>query len=329
MKMRYLFALTLGKEAMKKDEKILVLGPRGLVGSAIHRVLINEGYTNILAPTREELDLTAKDKTLNYFETHRPQYVFMAAAKVGGIHANNQYRADFIHQNLLIQTSVFDAAFLFDVKKLLFLGSSCIYPKECPQPIKEEYLLTGPLEPTNEPYAIAKIAGLKMAENFKRQYGKNFVSLMPTNLYGVGDNFHAQNSHVIPGLIARMDEVIKKGLPEFKVWGTGKPRREFLYVDDLATACIFVMNYEGELPYYMNVGCGEDISIGELAQEIADLMGLKVPVTFDTSMPDGTPRKLLDVSKIKALGWSPKISMRDGLKKTIDYYYSGQSLRKK
>jgi len=312
---------------MIKNDKILVLGSRGLVGSAITRALSKDGYSSVLIPSRTELDLTHREQTLEYFELHRPKYVFMAAAKVGGIYANNLYRAEFIHQNLLIQTSVFDAVLKSNVEKLLFLGSSCIYPKDCPQPIKEEYLLTGPLEPTNEPYAIAKIAGLKMVENFNRQYGKKFVSLMPTNLYGVGDNFHIENSHVIPGLISRMDEVIKKSLSEFKVWGTGKPRREFLYVDDLADACIFIMNYEKELPYYLNVGCGEDMAIGDLAQQIASLMGLKIPVTFDNSKPDGTPRKLLDVSKMTALGWKPKISMSEGLKRTIEYFYSEKKLR--
>lgn len=299
--------------------KTLVLGSRGLVGSAIIRALEAQGERP-LAPIRQELDLLNQQATLSYFEQHRPDVVYLAAAKVGGIQANNTYRADFIFENLQIQNNVFNAAFKTGVKKLLFLGSSCIYPKNCPQPIKEEYLLTAPLEPTNEPYAIAKIAGLKMAESFRKQYGCHYISLMPTNLYGENDNFHPENSHVIPGLIRRMHSVMKEGGTEFEVWGTGTPRREFLYVDDLARACLHVMNYGGELPDWMNVGTGEDISIAELAQKIADIMGFKGKIIFNKSYPDGTPRKLLDVSRIKSLGWKPEVSLKDGLKKTIDYY---------
>lgn len=304
------------------ENKVLILGARGLVGSAIDRGLHNLKNREILAPLRSDIDLLDQAKTLNYFESNKPDQVYMAAAKVGGIQANNTYRADFIFENLQIQNNVFNAAFKTGVKKLLFLGSSCIYPKNCPQPIKEEYLLTAPLEETNEPYAIAKIAGLKTAESFRRQYGCNYFSVMPTNLYGVNDNFHPENSHAIPGLIGRMHKTISEGGLEFEVWGTGTPRREFLYVDDLAKACIHVMNYEGEIPDWMNVGTGEDISIGELAQEIADIMGFKGKMVFNTKYPDGTPRKLLDVSKIKSLGWKPEVSLKEGLKKTIEFYLS-------
>lgn len=302
--------------------KILVLGGRGLVGSALIRELQLRGSKAVLAPTRLELDLLDQVKTLNYFESHKPDQVYMAAAKVGGIQANNTYRADFIFENLQIQNNVFNAAFKTGVKKLLFLGSSCIYPKNCPQPIKEEYLLTAPLEETNEPYAIAKIAGLKTAESFRKQYGCNYFSVMPTNLYGINDNFHPENSHVIPGLIGRMHKTILDEKSEFEVWGTGAPKREFLYVDDLAKACIHIMNYEGEVPDWMNVGAGEDISIAELAQMIADIMGFKGKIVFNTKYPDGTPRKLLDVSKIKSLGWKPEVSLKEGLKKTIEFYLS-------
>jgi len=301
------------------NQRSLVLGARGLVVSALVR---NLESSNLLNPVRAELDLLDQNTTLKYFETHRPDVVYMAAAKVGGIQANNTYRADFIFENLQIQNNVFNASFKTKVKKLLFLGSSCIYPKNSPQPIKEEYLLTGPLEPTNEPYAIAKIAGLKTAESFRKQYGCNYFSVMPTNLYGVNDNFHPENSHVIPGLINRLHKTILDGKTEFEVWGTGKPRREFLYVDDLARACVHIMNYEGEMPDWMNVGTGEDISIGELAQMIADIMGFKGKIVFNTKYPDGTPRKLLDVSKIKSLGWKPEVSLGEGLRKTVEFYMS-------
>ena len=304
------------------SEKILVLGGNGLVGSALVRELRAIGIQNIDAPSHAELELLDQKAVLDYFESEKPDVVYMAAARVGGIQANNTYRADFIFENLQIQNNVFNAAFKTKVKKLLFLGSSCIYPKSCPQPIREEYLLTAPLEQTNEPYAIAKIAGLKTAESFRRQYGCHYISVMPTNLYGINDNFHAENSHVIPGLINRMHKTILEGKSEFEVWGTGTPRREFLYVDDLARACIHVMNHEGDLPDWMNVGTGEDIAIGELAQMIADIMGFKGKIVFNKNYPDGTPRKLLDVSKIKSLGWAPKVSLKEGLKKTIDFYLS-------
>jgi len=305
---------------MNKTNKILVLGSRGLVGSAILRSLKSEGYENILHPIRTELDLLNQNDVLSYFESNRPDYVFLAAAKVGGIVANNTYRADFIFENLQIQQNVFNAAFKVKTPNLLFLGSSCIYPKNAPQPLKEEYLLTSPLESTNEPYAVAKIAGLKTVESFRRQYGLNWVSIMPTNLYGVNDNFDLTNSHVIPGLIARMNEAIKNGEQEFKIWGSGKPRREFLYVDDMAKACIHVMKQGKDVPDYMNIGTGEDIEIGELAKIIAKKMGYEGELIFDASKPDGTMRKLLDVSRIKATGWKPEVSLEEGLDLAINYF---------
>lgn len=305
---------------MNKSDKILVLGSRGLVGSSILRELKKQGYEHILHPVREELDLLNQDATLKYFEKNEPDYVFMSAAKVGGILANNTYRADFIFENLQIQQSVFNAAFKTKVPNLLFLGSSCIYPKNSPQPIKEEYLLTSELEQTNEPYAIAKIAGLKTTESFRRQYGLNWISVMPTNLYGINDNFDLNNSHVIPGLIARMHQAIKNGDKEFKIWGSGKPRREFLYVDDMAQACIHVMKNSKDAPDYMNIGTGEDIEIGELARIIAKKMNYQGSLSFDNSKPDGTMRKLLDVSKIKNLNWSPSVSLDSGLDLVINFY---------
>lgn len=305
---------------MNFTDKILILGSRGLVGSAINRELKKLGYTNLLTPVRPELDLLNQSAVLRYFETHKPQHVFLAAAKVGGIHANNVYRADFIFENLAIQNNVFEASFKYNVDRLLFLGSSCIYPKNAPQPMSEDCLLTSPLEETNEPYAIAKIAGLKTAESFRRQYNKNWYSVMPTNLYGENDNFHPENSHVIPGLIARMKKAMDENAPTFAVWGTGNPRREFLYVDDMARACIHMMNLEGEIPNFVNIGTGEDISIKELAFLIKDLLGYKGEITFNPNQPDGTPRKLLDVSKIHALGWKHEIDLKTGLKKAIDFY---------
>lgn len=311
---------------MNKNDSILVLGSKGLVGSAILRELKHEGYVNILSPAREELELLNQKQTLDYFLSHKPHAVFMAAAKVGGIQANNQYRADFIFENLSVQQNVFNAAFKVKTPKLLFLGSSCIYPKNCPQPIKEDYLLSGPLEPTNEPYAIAKIAGLKSVESFRRQYNLDWFSVMPTNLYGINDNFHLENSHVIPGLIARLYQAILNNHKEFKVWGTGKSRREFLFVDDMARACLHVMNFEGLKPDFLNIGTGIDITIAEVANLISKKMKFKGKIVFDQTKPDGTPKKLLDTSKITQMGWKPRISFEDGLEQTIDFYLKKQSL---
>ena len=304
---------------MQQHNRILVLGARGLVGSALIRELKTNGYSEILAPLHQELDLLNGAATLDYFKKNQPDYVFLAAAKVGGIVANNTYRADFILENLAIQNHVFRAALETPVKKFMFLGSSCIYPKNSPQPIKEEYLLTGPLEPTNEPYAIAKIAGLKTAENIRRQYKREFVSVMPTNLYGIHDNYHPENSHVIPGLIARMQKAMDEGATDFSIWGSGKPRREFLYVDDMASACVFLMEKE-EMPDWLNVGTGLDIEIGALARKIAQLMGFKGNLVFDSSKPDGTMEKRLDVEKLFSLGWKPKISLDEGLQRSITFY---------
>lgn len=305
---------------MNKQDKILVLGSRGLVGSAILRELQKEGFQNILQPVRDTLDLLDQTAVSIFFQEHKPDYVFLAAAKVGGIIANNKYRADFIFENLQIQQNVFNAAFKVKTPNLLFLGSSCIYPKNCPQPIKEEYLLTSELEQTNEPYAIAKIAGLKTAESFRKQYGLHWISVMPTNLYGPNDNFDLNNSHVIPGLIARMDEAIRNGDKEFKIWGTGKPRREFLFVDDMARACIHVMKQGKDIPDYLNVGTGEDIEIGELAKIIANKMNYQGKLIFDASKPDGTMKKLLDVTRLKNLGWEPAVNLDEGLDQAIAFY---------
>jgi GDP-L-fucose synthase len=305
---------------MNKSDKILVLGSRGMVGSAILRELKSDGHTHLLHPVREELDLLNQNSVEAYFGKTMPDYVFLAAAKVGGIVANNTYRADFIFENLQIQQNVFNAAFKVKTPNLLFLGSSCIYPKNAPQPLKEESLLASPLEPTNEPYAIAKIAGLKTAESFRKQYGLHWISVMPTNLYGIHDNYDLTNSHVIPGLIARLDQAMKNGAQEFAIWGSGKPRREFLYVDDMARACIYVMNQGKGTPDFMNVGTGEDIEIGEIAKLIAHKMGFKGKLIFDASKPDGTMRKLLDTTRIRSLGWEPKITLNEGLDRAIQFY---------
>jgi GDP-L-fucose synthase len=307
---------------MNKSDKILVLGSRGMVGSAIVRELKKNGFGQILQPVRDELNLLRQADVETYFEKHKPDYVFLAAAKVGGIVVNNSYRADFIFENLQIQQNVFNAGFKVKTPHLLFLGSSCIYPKNAPQPLKEEYLLSSELEPTNEPYAIAKIAGLKTAESFRRQYGLHWISVMPTNLYGVNDNYDLTNSHVIPGLIARLHQAIKNDDKVFSIWGSGKPRREFLYVDDMARACIHVMKQGKDVPDFMNVGTGEDIEIGEVAKMIAQKMGFKGQLVFDSSKPDGTMRKLLDVTKIKALGWKPEIDLNKGLDIAIETYIS-------
>jgi GDP-L-fucose synthase len=305
---------------MNTNDKVLVLGARGMVGSAICRQLQTDKSIYLLTPTHKELDLCNQKATQDYFETHRPSYVFMCAAKVGGIHANDTFRADFLIDNLAMATNVMKFAHQFQVKRLQYLGSSCIYPRSAPQPIDESSLLTGELERTNEPYALAKIAGLKMAENYRRQYGHDFHSLMPTNLYGPGDNYHPENSHVIPGLIRRMYETLQNGSSEFEVWGTGTPRREFLHVDDLARACIQIMRLPKIDFDWINVGYGTDVSINELAQLIAKIMGFKGTIKFNTNYPDGTPRKLLNTAKITKYGWKPSIDLETGLKQVIDDY---------
>lgn len=298
---------------MNSTDKIYVAGHKGLVGSAVIRALENKGFNNIICKTSKELDLRNQASVEKFFKEEQPQYVFLVAGKVGGIVANNTYRADFLYDNLLIVANVVHAAYKNKVAKLLFTGSSCIYPKLAPQPIKEEYLLTGELEYTNEPYAIAKIAGIKLCENYRLQYGANFISTMPTNMYGLNDNYHPQNSHVLPALLRRFHEAKMAGLKEVTIWGSGKPKREFLNSDDLANACIFLMNNYNEKEI-VNVGTGEDISINELALLIKEVTGYSGNLVFDTTKPDGTPRKLLDVSKLHALGWKHKIALKDGLK---------------
>ncbi|MCW8898831.1 MAG: GDP-L-fucose synthase [Flavobacteriales bacterium] len=298
---------------MNKSDKIYVAGHNGMVGSAIVRQLKSNGFTNLLVRTSKELDLTNQQAVNSFFETEKPNYVFLAAAKVGGIHANNVYRADFLYQNLMIEANVIHAAYLNKVTKLLFLGSSCIYPKMAPQPLKEEYLLTGFLEATNEPYAIAKIAGIKLCESYRRQYGCNFISAMPTNLYGPNDNYDLNNSHVLPALIRKFHTAKVENQLQVEIWGTGTPLREFLHVDDLAAACLFLMkNYNEEL--FVNVGSGTDISIKDLALLVKKTIGYKGDLVFNTSKPDGTPRKLMDVSRINQLGWKHNISLEEGIK---------------
>ncbi|MHB1048549.1 MAG: GDP-L-fucose synthase family protein [Bacteroidota bacterium] len=309
---------------MQKDSKIFVAGHRGLVGSAILRLLKEQGFTNLIVRTHAEVDLSDQPAVQAFFERERPEYVFLAAAKVGGILANNSYPAEFIYQNLAVQNNVIHQSYLTGVKRLCFLGSSCIYPKLAPQPMKEEYLLTGTLEPTNQPYAIAKIAGIEMIRSYNRQYGTKYFSVMPTNLYGPNDNFDLQNSHVLPALIRKFVEAKKSGAPSVTLWGSGKPKREFLYVDDMADACIYLMNtYEGD--DFVNIGVGQDITILELAELIKTEVGFTGTLLFDASKPDGTPRKLLDVSKIHSLGWTAKTSLKDGLKKTIQWYINGNA----
>lgn len=298
---------------MEKKAKIYIAGHRGMVGSAIHRKLTALGYTNLLARASDELDLRDQQAVADFFEAERPDYVFLAAAKVGGILANNTFRADFLYENLAIQNNVIHQAYMNGVKKLLFLGSSCIYPKLAPQPIKEEYLLTGLLEPTNEPYAIAKIAGIKLCEAYRDQYGCNFISVMPTNLYGYRDNYHPGHSHVLPALLRRIHEAKEAQQPTVTVWGSGSPKREFLFADDLADACVFLMaNYDE--PQLVNIGTGEDLSIKELAHLIKSIVGYKGTLEFDRSKPDGTPRKLMDVSKLHALGWKHTTPLEAGIR---------------
>jgi GDP-L-fucose synthase len=304
---------------MQQADSIFVSGHRGLVGSAIVRALHSGGYDNLMLRTRDELDLTDSAAVSLFFKAEKPAYVFMAGARVGGIRANSTYPANFIRDNLAIQLNVIDSAFEAGVRKLLFLGSSCIYPKMAPQPIREESLLTGPLEPTNEAYAIAKIAGIKLCQAYHAQHGSRFISAMPTNLYGPGDNFHPENSHVLPALIRRFSEAKEERAPSVSVWGSGNPRREFLFVDDLASACLLLMR-EYESPEIINVGCGEDVTIRELAKVVADVVGYSGDIVFDPSKPDGTPRKLLDVSRIERLGWGPRVSLRDGIATTYKWY---------
>lgn len=298
---------------MNKDSKIYIAGHRGMVGSAISRHLKKKGFTNLITRTSAELDLRNQAAVQAFFAAEKPEYVFLAAAKVGGILANNTYRGEFLYDNLMIEANIIHAAYQQEVKKLCFLGSSCIYPKLAPQPLKEEYLLTGSLEQTNEPYAIAKIAGIKLCESYRDQYGCNFISVMPTNLYGYGDNYHPKNSHVLPALIRRFHEAKTEKKPEVVVWGTGTPKREFLFADDLAEACYYLMKNYNEKSL-VNVGTGEDVSIGELAAIVSEIIGYEGKITFDTTKPDGTPRKLMDVSKLHTLGWKHKIDLKEGIK---------------
>ena len=302
-----------------KDARVYVAGHRGLVGSAVHRALIAAGYKNIITRTRADLDLCDRAAVDKFFAAEKPEFVFIAAAKVGGIHANNTQPAAFIHDNLAIEINLIDAAYRHGAEKLLFLGSSCIYPKLAPQPIREEYLLSGELEPTNEPYAIAKIAGLKMCESYRRQYGFNAISVMPTNIYGPGDNFDLETSHVLPALIRKAHEAKVSGAKEMGVWGTGNPRREFLHVDDLADACLFCMNhYKGSTA--LNVGVGEDLTIRELVETVCDVVRFEGELVFDASKPDGTPRKCLSVDRLAELGWRAKTGLRDGIADTYRWY---------
>ena len=320
-------ALNPTEDIMRPDSRVYVAGHRGLVGSAIVRQLETMGFRNVLKRTRSELDLGDVRAVEEFFATERPEFVFLAAAKVGGILANNTYPADFIRDNLQIQSNVIEASRRAEVKRLLFLGSSCIYPKLCPQPIKEEYLLSGPLEPTNRPYAIAKIAGIEMCWSYNRQYGTHYLAAMPTNLYGPNDNFDLSNSHVLPALIRKTAEAKASGAREVSVWGTGTPRRELLYSGDLAEACCFLMNLDDarfatllneDLPPLINIGTGEDVSIRELAEIVARIIGFDGDLAFDTTKPDGTPRKLLDVSRLHGLGWKHRVSLEDGIRRTWD-----------
>ncbi len=308
-------------ENLAKDAKIFVAGHRGMVGSALVRGLRARGYKNILTRTRAELDLLDQRSVHHFLKSERPAYIFVAAAKVGGIHANNTYGADFIYENLAVETNIIDGANRADIDRLCFLGSSCIYPRDCAQPIKEEYLLTGPLEPTNEPYAIAKIAGVKMCESYNRQYGRRYISAMPTNLYGPNDNYDLNNGHVLPALIRKTHEARMRGDTELTVWGSGNPMREFLYVDDLADACLFLMEAGVEKGLF-NVGTGRDVTIRELAETIMEVVGFEGEIVFDASKPDGTPRKLLNVDRMKDLGWAATTSLRDGIVKAYADFVS-------
>jgi len=304
---------------MESNGKIYVAGHRGMVGSAIVRRLEKGGFKNIVVRTSSQLDLRNQQAVQDFFNEEKPEYVFLAAAKVGGILANNTYRAEFLYDNLMIEANVIHNSYLHKVKKLLFLGSSCIYPKQAPQPLTEESLLSGYLEETNEPYAIAKIAGIKMCENYRRQYGCDFISAMPTNLYGQNDNYDLQTSHVIPALIRKFTEAMANGADKVEIWGTGKPKREFMHVDDLADACYFLMlNYSGES--FINIGTGTDLTISDLAEMIGKFTGFRGKITYDTTKPDGTPRKIMNVEKLTKMGWRPSISLADGLRQIVDSY---------
>lgn len=306
---------------MDQRSKIYVAGHRGMVGSAIVRNLRKKGFDNIITRTSAELDLRNQVQVNKFFEQEQPDYVFLAAAKVGGIMANNTYRAEFLYDNLMLESNIIHASYINKVKKLLFLGSSCIYPKMAPQPLKEEHLLTGLLEPTNEPYAIAKIAGIKLCESYRDQYGCNFISAMPTNLYGPGDNYHLQNSHVIPAMLRKFHEAKESGSGQVEIWGSGTPLREFMYVDDLAEGCVYLMEYYNE-KLFINIGTGEEIKIGDLAHLIKDVVGYTGEIIFDRSKPDGTPRKLMDTGRLHVAGWKHQVSLRDGLKMTYEYFKS-------
>lgn len=308
---------------MNTSDKIYIAGHKGMVGSAMHRKLVKEGFGNIVVRTSKELDLTNQQAVADFFAAEKPAYVFLAAAKVGGIVANNTYRADFIYQNLLIESNIIHQSYVHGVKKLMFFGSSCIYPKLAPQPLKEDYLLTGELEYTNEPYAIAKIAGIKLCEGYRDQYGCNFISVMPTNLYGYGDNYHPEHSHVLPALIRRIHEAKENNASFIEAWGTGTPLREFLFVDDLADACYLLMERYNE-KQFVNVGCGEDISIRDLINLVKKVIGYTGEIRFDTSKPDGTPRKLMDASKLRAMGWKPTIGLEEGIKLAYSDFLKGK-----
>lgn len=311
---------------MELNSKIYIAGHRGMVGSAIMRNLQAKGYTNIVTRTSAELDLRNQQAVADFFEKEKPEYVFLAAAKVGGIQANNVYRADFIYENLMIQNNVIHEAYASKAKKLMFLGSSCIYPKMAPQPLKEEYLLTGLLEDTNEPYAIAKIAGIKMCESYKRQYGCNFISVMPTNMYGPNDNYNLSNSHVLPALIRKFHDAKESNAPFVEMWGTGTPMREFLHADDLGDACVFLMNtYDGE--QFVNIGSGTDLTIKDLALLIKDIVGYKGEIRHDLTKPDGTPRKLMDVSYIHSLGWKHRIGLPEGIRQVYEDFKNKEGVK--
>lgn len=318
--------MTGNSRPMRPESRIYVAGHTGMVGSALVRALRAKGFAHLVLRTHAELDLCDQQAVADFFAAEKPEYVFLAAARAGGIHANATYPVEFLRDNLLIQTNVIDSAWKNGCAKLLFLGSSCIYPKLCPQPIKEEYLLTGPLEPTNEPYALAKIAGVILCRAYRRQYGFDAIAAMPTNLYGPGDNYHPENSHVVPALIRRFHEAKRAGLPDVTIWGTGTPRREFLYADDLADALVFLMReYSGDGP--VNVGSGEDLTIMELAALVADIVGFSGAIRLDPSKPDGTPRKLLDVSLLAGLGWRPQTPFRDGLEAAYQWFLEQERAR--